>query len=272
MLSEVDLLDAYSRAVISVVDTVGPAVVGVSGIGTGMLITPDGYALTNSHVASAVKTYELTLRDGTALKAELEAYLRAGPPPIVFTLGSSVSMYATGFFMKAIEAARRLRHRALLVTGQDPAQYDGTIASAGLEPRTIKVMRYLPYSEAFPHAAVNVHQGGVGTLAQALAAGRPQLVIPVGFDQPDNARRVERLGLSKSIAFQKLTAGAMTEALRELLSSPSYASSAAAVALTVNAEERDQRAAELLSFAGREVTEGNRGRFPSVRGTARPEP
>jgi len=71
MLSDVDLLDAYSRAVISVVDTVGPAVVGVSGVGTGMLITPDGYALTNSHVASAVKAYELTLRDGTTLKAEL---------------------------------------------------------------------------------------------------------------------------------------------------------------------------------------------------------
>ena len=70
MLSDVDLLDAYSRAVISVVDTVGPAVVGVSGVGTGMLITPDGYALTNSHVAS-VKTYELTLRDGSTLKAEL---------------------------------------------------------------------------------------------------------------------------------------------------------------------------------------------------------
>src|SRR5437588_3865884 len=71
MLSDVDLLDAYSRAVISVVDTVGPAVVGVSGVGTGMLITPDGYALTNSHVASAVKAYELTLRDGTTLKADL---------------------------------------------------------------------------------------------------------------------------------------------------------------------------------------------------------
>ncbi|TMD67298.1 MAG: trypsin-like serine protease [Chloroflexi bacterium] len=71
MVSDVELLDAYSRAVISVVDTVGPAVVGVSGVGTGMLITPDGYALTNSHVASAVKAYELTLRDGTTLKAEL---------------------------------------------------------------------------------------------------------------------------------------------------------------------------------------------------------
>ena len=55
MLSDVDLLDSYSRAVISVVESVGPAVVGVSGVGTGMLITPDGYALTNSHVVGAVK-------------------------------------------------------------------------------------------------------------------------------------------------------------------------------------------------------------------------
>ena len=155
-------------------------------------------------------------------------------------------MFATAFFTNAIEAARRLEHRALLVTGQDPAQYDASIAAAKLRPGTIKVMRYLPYSEAFPHAAVNVHQGGVGTLAQGLAAGRPQLITPVGFDQPDNARRVERLGLSKSIAFQKSTSDAMAGALREILSSPSYASNAAAAARTVNAEERAQRAAALL--------------------------
>lgn len=71
MISDSKLLDAYSEAVIGVVDTVGPAVVGVSGVGTGMLITPDGYALTNSHVASAVKAFELTLRDGSTVKAEL---------------------------------------------------------------------------------------------------------------------------------------------------------------------------------------------------------
>jgi S1-C subfamily serine protease len=71
VLSNVELLDAYSQAVISVVDTVGPAVVGVTKVGTGMIITPDGYALTNSHVASAVKDYELTLRDGSSIKASL---------------------------------------------------------------------------------------------------------------------------------------------------------------------------------------------------------
>src|ERR1700694_3886433 len=71
MVSDVALLDSYSQAVISVVESVGPAVVGVSGVGTGMLIRPGGYALPNTHVVSAVKAYELTLRDGSSLKAEL---------------------------------------------------------------------------------------------------------------------------------------------------------------------------------------------------------
>src|SRR5207237_9151806 len=80
MLSNVELLDAYSQAVIGVVDAVGPAVVGVTKVGTGMIITPDGYALTNSHVASAVKDYELTLRDGSSVKASL---VRPVPHPVL---------------------------------------------------------------------------------------------------------------------------------------------------------------------------------------------
>src|SRR5207244_3089189 len=71
MVSDVDLLDAYSRAVIGVVEQVGPAVVSVSGVGTGLILSPDGYTLTNSHVAAAVKAYELKLRDGSTLRAEL---------------------------------------------------------------------------------------------------------------------------------------------------------------------------------------------------------
>ncbi|HYM50594.1 MAG TPA: trypsin-like peptidase domain-containing protein [Candidatus Limnocylindrales bacterium] len=71
MLSDVELLDAYSQAVIGVVEQVGPAVVSVSGAGTGLILSPDGYTLTNSHVATAVKAYELTLRDGSEVTAEL---------------------------------------------------------------------------------------------------------------------------------------------------------------------------------------------------------
>jgi hypothetical protein len=168
-----------------------------------------------------------------ALKLEVENWLGAGPAPIVFTLGSSVSMYATDFFRMAIDAARRLGRRALLVTGQDAAQYDAQIASCGLDARTIKVFRYLPYSYVFPHAAVTVHQAGIGTLAQALAAGKPQLIVPVGFDQPDNARRAVNLGVARSIPFQKLAAHTLVTALRELLASPARKAKSGAIARIV---------------------------------------
>jgi rhamnosyltransferase subunit B len=46
-----------------------------------------------------------------------------------------------------------------------------------------------------PRAAVLVHHGGIGTAAQALAAGIPQLVVPSAHDQPDNAVRIRRLGV-----------------------------------------------------------------------------
>jgi len=182
-----------------------------------------------------------------ALKRELDNWLAAGPRPIVFTLGSSVSMYASDFFGIAIETARRLEHRALLITGQDPAQYDAAIAATRMPVGTFKVFPYLPHSAAFPHAAVNVHQGGVGTLAQALAAGRPQLVTPVAFDQPDNARRTFSLGLARTLEFQKLTVDEMTTALRELLVSDSYATRAAAVARTIAEEDEARLAADLLT-------------------------
>src|SRR6185369_1322171 len=80
--SEVELLDAYSRAVITVVDTVGPAVVGVSvsksanahtpeqqGAGSGVIIAPDGYILTNDHVAQGADAISVTLQDGRSFEA-----------------------------------------------------------------------------------------------------------------------------------------------------------------------------------------------------------
>jgi UDP:flavonoid glycosyltransferase YjiC (YdhE family) len=116
-----------------------------------------------------------------ATQAALDEFLAAGEPPIVFALGSSAVLVADDFWRHAIEAADRLGRRALLITGAPPE------ALGNLAP-SVRVFRYLPYSTAFPPAAAIVHSGGIGTTAQALAAGRPQLVVPVAFDQPDNAR------------------------------------------------------------------------------------
>ena len=109
------------------------------------------------------------------------------------------------------------------------------------------VCRYLPYSVVFPHGAVNVHQGGIGTLAQALAAGVPQLVLPAAFDQPDNARRAVRLGLARTLPLQRASVEAMTGNLAALLSNPDYAARAAATGATIRSQNGAQHAAELLA-------------------------
>ena len=83
-VSDVEFLDAYSNAVTAVVSAVGPSVVSISlgkrnghdqvepeGSGSGVIIAPDGYILTNSHVASAAPVIEAVLMDGDRYTAAL---------------------------------------------------------------------------------------------------------------------------------------------------------------------------------------------------------
>jgi rhamnosyltransferase subunit B len=140
--------------------------------------------------------------------ARLRSYLDAAPAPIVFALGSSVVWIAKDFWEQAIAATVALGQRAILLTGKPPRQ--------GLPP-SVAEFEYLPYSAVFPHAAVIVHQAGAGTLAQALRAGRPQLITPAGFDQPDNAMRAARLGVARVLPFQQVNANRLTVTLRALL-------------------------------------------------------
>jgi S1-C subfamily serine protease len=77
--ADAELLDAYSRAVIGVVDSIGPAVVAVArrrgqesgGVGSGVLITADGFALTNSHVVGGQERVSVTTHDGDVLEADV---------------------------------------------------------------------------------------------------------------------------------------------------------------------------------------------------------
>jgi rhamnosyltransferase subunit B len=64
-----------------------------------------------------------------------------------------------------------------------------------LLPSGVRHFDYVPFSMVLPRAAVLVHHGGIGTAAQGIAAGVPQLVVPSAHDQPDNAVRIHRLGI-----------------------------------------------------------------------------
>jgi rhamnosyltransferase subunit B len=163
---------------------------------------------------------------------KLERFLESGPPPVVFTLGSSAVMAASDFYRVSVEAARTLGIRAVLLVGRDPRN----IPAEPL-PDDIVLFEYLPHSQIFPRAAAIVHQGGIGTTAQALRAGKPMLVVPFAFDQPDNAWRVNRLGVARTIYRHKYSAHRAATELKTLLSNTTYLRRAEQVAQILRAEK-----------------------------------
>jgi UDP:flavonoid glycosyltransferase YjiC (YdhE family) len=184
------------------------------------------------------------LGPGLGLSGELKEFLDAGAAPVVFTLGSSAVFAAGRFFEESARAAQRLGVRAMLLVGSEARNRPQRIL-----PKTIAIADYAPYSELFPRAAAVVHQGGIGTTAQAIRAGRPMLVTPFSHDQPDNAARMERLGAARVLALKNYRAERVAGELQALLERQEYLDSATRVARVVTAEEGVRAACDGLEAA-----------------------
>jgi rhamnosyltransferase subunit B len=177
------------------------------------------------------------------LPLEVAQFLDTGPAPLVFTLGSSAVSAAGPFYRESVEAARRLGCRAVLLVGTDPLNQ----ASEPLPPGMLAVP-YAPHGDLFPRALAIIHQGGIGTTAQALRSGHPMLIVPHAFDQPDNAARVTNLGVGRTLFPKYYTATQAVEQIRALLENPSYVQRAAQVADIVRSEDGVQRACDALEM------------------------
>ena len=141
-----------------------------------------------------------------------DRFLSAGSAPIIFTAGTAMK-HADRFFSDCIEACQLLGQRGILLT-QHPEQLPAEL------PQGIQHFAYLPFSKVLPRALALVHHGGIGTTAQAMAAGIPQVIRPMAHDQPDTAARVEKLGIGASLSPKKFNAAALAERLRKLITSP----------------------------------------------------
>jgi UDP:flavonoid glycosyltransferase YjiC (YdhE family) len=160
-----------------------------------------------------------------ALPPQLEAFLAAGPAPVVFTLGSAAVLAAGNFYEVSARAVIKLGIRAVLLIGSDPRNRPQQEL-----PNSICVAEYAPFSALFSRASMVVHQGGVGTTAQCLRAGKPMLIMPYSHDQPDNARRMRRLKVARSILRARYTPARVAATLQAMLAEPAYAERAAQVA------------------------------------------
>jgi UDP:flavonoid glycosyltransferase YjiC (YdhE family) len=86
-------------------------------------------------------------------------------------------------------------------------------------PSGVRAFPYLPFGQILPRCAALVYPGGIATMAQAIKVGIPQLVVPHVNDQPDNALRIERLGLGLRVAPKQYKAPRVARALKQLLAS-----------------------------------------------------
>jgi UDP:flavonoid glycosyltransferase YjiC (YdhE family) len=168
------------------------------------------------------------------LPEALRRFLEAGRPPIVFTLGSSAVRIADDFYNTAVRAMKQLNtgkreaYRAIFLIGNNTLT----------EPLTDAMLAwdYVPYGQLFPHVACIVHQGGIGTTAQVMRAGKPMLIVPYGFDQPDNAARAQRLGVSVTLRKSKLNDKELAQTLEEVLTQAHYGEKAKELSLKIQSE------------------------------------
>ncbi|MEY3896488.1 MAG: hypothetical protein RLZZ214_2008, partial [Verrucomicrobiota bacterium] len=154
-----------------------------------------------------------------AMDPELERFLAAGDKPVLFTAGTG-QFHAADFFQIAARVVSRLGRRAVFLT-MKPDQVPPDL------PDSIFVTAYAPFSQLLPLAAVMVHHGGIGTLSQCLAAGVPQLVVFMSLDQPDNAARIERLGVGRSLSSENLTEKRLLPLIQHCLEDPKVQAKAA---------------------------------------------
>jgi UDP:flavonoid glycosyltransferase YjiC (YdhE family) len=176
-----------------------------------------------------------------ALPEHLEKFLAAGEPPVVFTLGSAAVLAAGHFYEYSARAAMRLGVRAVLLIGSDERNRPTRPL-----PDSICVAEYAPYSELFSRASMVVHQGGVGTTAQCLRAGKPMLIMPYSHDQPDNARRMECLKVGKTIRRGRYTPFRVARRLKAMLADPRLARRAESVAKQLGHEDGVRTACDAL--------------------------
>ena len=119
--------------------------------------------------------------------AALTEFMNSGGPPVVFMPGTA--RQAVGdFFSAAVKACQQTGQRGLLLGQVDEALLRSL-------PPTVRAEPYVPFGWLLPRARALVHHGGVGSCAQALRAGIPQLIAPHAYDQFDNAMRIENLGV-----------------------------------------------------------------------------
>lgn len=157
----------------------------------------------------ALVGFPLQNRASSHARDECDRVIKKLGSPLIFTTGTGVKD-AQILFREGRKICEQLQLPGLFVGGTQGAELlQGSNLCAHIQ--------YVDFEYLLPKSLAIIHHGGIGTTAQAIKAGIPQLIRPLKFDQPDNADRVYRLGLGTYVLPEKFTVEAVKPMLSNML-------------------------------------------------------
>ena len=147
-----------------------------------------------------------------SLSRETREFLDKGDSPLLFSLGTSGSgTEGQRFCEVAAEASLQMNKRAILVVGSNTEILQHIPRDERLLP-----IAYEPFSQLIPQISTLVHIGGVGTIAQGIYEGKPQVLVPFTYEQCDNALRLQDMGVSATIPIARLNSSILCRKIKQV--------------------------------------------------------
>lgn len=172
--------------------------------------------------------------------ADLEAFLRTGPPPVYIGFGSMREADERGLTEEVIRALQRSGQRGILLTGW------GAIKPMPL-PETMFAVDAIPHDWLFPQVAAVVHHGGSGTTGAGLRAGLPSLIVPFIGDQFFWGRQIWERGLGpEPLEHTHVNAERLSQAITTMMTDQTMRQSAASVGEHIRSENGMENAVRLF--------------------------
>ena len=165
------------------------------------------------------------------------------PPPVVHVTEGTIYSGETIVLKAAAAGLSGLPLHVIMTTGKHRKPEDLNLGPVGAN---VRIEQFVPHHALFTKTDVVVTTGGAGTVNTALLEAIPLIVVPTGWDLPENAQRVVECGAGLRISPRHCTPERLRKAVQTVLADPRYRENARRIGMELKNQGGPARAAELL--------------------------